>query len=89
MGILRFIIRRLIFMVFLVIGVTIIIFAMVNAIGDPVEILLAERPGVTAEVIESVKQYYHLDESLPKQYISWLGNVMCLDFAPVLYTTSP
>ncbi len=55
-------------MIFLVIGVTLIIFAMVNAISDPVEILLAERPGATAEVIESVKKYYHLDESLGEFY---------------------
>ena len=60
MGILRFIIRRLIFMVFLVIGVSVIIFFMINAIGDPIELLLAERPGITAEIIESIKAYYHL-----------------------------
>jgi ABC-type dipeptide/oligopeptide/nickel transport system permease component len=46
MGILRFIIRRLFFMVFLVIGVSVIIFFMINAIGDPIELLMAERPGI-------------------------------------------
>jgi len=89
MGILRFIVRRLIFMVFLVIGVTIIIFTMVNAIGDPVELLMAERPGVTAEIIESVKSYYHLDESLSKQYITWLGNVVRLDFGTSIVYNQP
>ena len=89
MGILRFIIRRLIFMIFLVIGVTIIIFTMVNAIGDPVEILLSERPGVTAEVIESIKKYYHLDESVTKQYLSWMGNVLHLDFGTSIIYNQP
>ena len=56
MGILRFIMRRLIFMVFLVIGVSVIIFFMINAIGDPIELLMAERPGITAEIIENIKQ---------------------------------
>ena len=43
MGIVRFIIRRLLFMVVLVIGVSILIFFMINAIGNPIDILLAER----------------------------------------------
>jgi peptide/nickel transport system permease protein len=76
-------------MIFLVIGVTIIIFIMVNAIGDPIEILLAERPGVTAEVIESIKNYYHLNESPPKQYIYWLGNVLRLNFGTSIVYNQP
>lgn len=47
MGIVRFIIRRLIFMVVLVFGVSILIFFMINAIGNPIDILLAERPGIS------------------------------------------
>ena len=89
MGILRFIIRRLIFMVFLVIGVSVIIFFMINAIGDPIELLLAERPGITAEIIESIKAYYHLDRSLTEQYLAWLGNVLRLDFGTSIVYNQP
>jgi len=80
MGIARFIIRRLIFMVFLVVGVTIIIFFMINVIGDPIELLMAERPGITQEVIDNIKSYYHLDRSFAEQYLYWLWNVLHLDF---------
>ena len=80
MGSARFIIRRLIFMVFLVVGVTIIIFFMINVIGDPIELLMAERPGITQEVIDNIKSYYHLDRSLTEQYLYWLWNVLHLDF---------
>ncbi len=89
MGILRFIIRRLIFMVFLVLGVTIMIFFMINAIGDPIEILLAERPGITQEVIDNIKSYYHLDRSLTEQYTSWLWNVVQLDFGTSIIYNQP
>jgi ABC-type dipeptide/oligopeptide/nickel transport system permease component len=89
MGILRFIIRRLFFMVFLVIGVSVIIFFMINAIGDPIELLMAERPGITAEVIESIKSYYHLDRSLTEQYLAWLGNVLRLDFGTSIVYNQP
>ncbi|UCF92884.1 MAG: ABC transporter permease [Desulfobacterales bacterium] len=89
MGIVRFIIRRLIFMVVLVIGVSILIFFMINAIGNPIEILLAERPGISPEVIESVKQYYRLDRSLTEQYLSWLGNVLHLNFGNSIVYNQP
>ncbi len=89
MGILRFIIRRLIFMVVLVFGVSILIFFMINAIGNPIDILLAERPGITAEVIENIKAYYHLDRSLTEQYLSWLWNVVRLDFGSSIVYNQP
>ncbi|HSB72315.1 MAG TPA: ABC transporter permease [Candidatus Methylomirabilis sp.] len=89
MGILRFIIRRLIFMVVLVIGVSILIFFMINAVGNPIDILLAERPGISPEVIESVKRYYHMDRSLTEQYLTWLGNVARLDFGTSVIYSQP
>ncbi|RJQ58445.1 MAG: ABC transporter permease [Desulfobacteraceae bacterium] len=89
MGIVRFIIRRLIFMVVLVVGVSVLIFFMVNAIGNPIDILLAERPGVTPEIIEIVKKYYRLDRSLTEQYITWLGNVVQLDFGTSIIYNQP
>jgi len=89
MDILRFIVRRLIFMVVLVLGVSILIFFMINAIGNPIEILLAERPGVSPAVIESVKRYYHMDRPLTEQYMAWLGNVVRLDFGTSIVYSQP
>jgi len=89
MGIVRFIIRRLIFMVVLVLGVSVLIFYMINAIGNPIEILLAERPGITPEVIENVKRYYHLDRPLTEQFLHWLWNVMHLDFGTSIIYNQP
>lgn len=89
MGIVRFIIRRLIFMVVLVFGVSVLIFFMINAIGNPIDILLAERPGISPEVIENVKHYYHMDRSLTEQYLTWLGNVARLDFGSSIVYGQP
>jgi ABC-type dipeptide/oligopeptide/nickel transport system permease component len=89
MGIVRFIIRRLIFMVVLVFGVSVLIFFMINAIGNPIDILLAERPGISPEVIENVKHYYHMDRSLTEQYLTWLGNVARLDFGSSIVYSQP
>ncbi|HSB78293.1 MAG TPA: ABC transporter permease [Candidatus Methylomirabilis sp.] len=89
MGIVRFIVRRLIFMVVLVFGVSVLIFFMINAIGNPIDILLAERPGISPEVIENVKHYYHMDRSLTEQYLTWLGNVARLDFGSSIVYSQP
>jgi peptide/nickel transport system permease protein len=89
MGILRFIVRRLIFMIALVLGVSILIFFMINAVGNPIEILLAERPGISPDVIESVKHYYHMDRPLMEQYLAWLGNVIRLDFGKSIVYGQP
>lgn len=76
-------------MVFLVIGVSVLIFFMINAIGNPIDILLAERPGITPDVIENIKQYYHLDRSLTEQFLSWLWNVLHLNFGTSIIYNQP
>ncbi len=76
-------------MVVLIFGVSILIFFMINAIGNPIDILLAERPGISPEVIENVKHYYHMDRSLTEQYLTWLGNMARLDFGSSIVYSQP
>ena len=64
-------------------------FFMISAIGNPIEILLVERSGVTPAVIENVKRYYRLNRSLIEQYIAWLGNVVQLDFGISIIYNQP
>jgi len=89
MGIFRYIIRRLIFSVGLVFGVSLIIFFIINAIGNPIEILLAERPGITPEAIEAMSRYYGLDQPAPTRYAIWLWNILHLDFGTSIIYNQP
>ena len=89
MGILRYILRRLIFSVGLVFGVSLIIFFIINAIGNPIEILLAERPGITPEAIEAMSRYYGLDQPAPTRYAIWLWNILHLDFGTSIIYNQP
>jgi ABC-type dipeptide/oligopeptide/nickel transport system permease component len=89
LGTARYIIRRLIFSAFLIIGVSIILFAMINAIGNPIEILLAERPGITDEIIESITQYYGLGGSVTDRYFTWLGAILRFDFGTSIIYNLP
>ena len=89
MGILRYIVRRLLFSLVLVLGVSAIIFFLVNAIGNPIEILLAERPGITPEIIEEVSKYYGLDKNVFTRYWIWLCNILVLDFGTSIIYNQP
>jgi len=88
-GIFRYIIRRLMFSVALVFGVSLIIFFIINAIGNPIEILLAERPGITPEAIEAMNRYYGLDQPAPTRYAIWLWNILHLDFGTSIIYNQP
>jgi len=74
-GILRYLARRLAFAAALVLGVSAIVFFLINAIGSPVDMLMADRPGVTDEALAALKAYYHLDRGVGARYLIWLANV--------------
>jgi ABC-type dipeptide/oligopeptide/nickel transport system permease component len=89
MGTLNYIARRLLFSACLILGVSVILFGMINAIGNPIEILLAERPGVTDEIIEAVSKYYGLDGSVTDRYFTWLWAILRLDFGTSIIYNQP
>jgi ABC-type dipeptide/oligopeptide/nickel transport system permease component len=89
LGTARYIARRAIFSACLILGVSIILFAMINAIGNPIEILLAERPGITDEIIESITRYYGLDGSVTDRYFTWLGCIVRFDFGTSIIYNVP
>lgn len=85
----RYIIRRLSFSIVLIFGVSAIIFSMINAIGNPIEILLAERPGITQEAIASMNRYYGLDRPVLARYGDWLWNMLHGDFGTSIMYNQP
>ena len=89
MGIARYIVRRLLFSLALVLGVSAIIFALINAIGNPVEILLSERPGMPAEAIEAMSRYYGLDKPVITRYGIWLWNIARGDLGTSIMYNQP
>ena len=55
--------------------VSVAVFAMIRAVpGDPVAVMLGE--GASDEAIAALRARLGLDEPLPVQYLSWLGNVL-------------
>src|SRR5437868_5671558 len=72
-----FIIRRLLIMPVTLIGVSLLIFLMLQLL-DPTEraALYISSPPKTAEALQAVIHRYGLDRPVWEQYISWLGNVV-------------
>lgn len=74
----RFIVRRLILAIPLLLGVaTITFFVIQMAPGDPMDMYLSSRlrRQVDPAVIEQIREKYGLDEPIHVQYVKWLGKV--------------
>ncbi len=84
-----YIIRRLIGIPPLVIGITLIIFALVHLTpGSPVDDL-ALNPEIKAEDIAAIKQTLGIDRPLHQQYIGWVSQLARGDFGISLKTYRP
>ena len=78
---LRYLGRRLLLMIPLLLGITLISFVVIHlAPGGPVEMATDLNPKVTAEARARLRAYYGLDRPLHVQYGRWLGRVATLDF---------
>ena len=89
MGAMRFILRRLAFSAVLILGVSFILFALINAIGNPIEIMLAETPGVSVEMIAALSKFYGLDGGFIDRYGAWLWAILHFDFGTSIIYNQP
>lgn len=69
----RFLARRLLQMIPMIVGLSVIIFLLlVAAPGDPVDFLIFGNPNVKAEDVARLKRLYGLDQPLYVRYFKWL-----------------
>jgi peptide/nickel transport system permease protein len=73
--VLKYVVRRLISLVFILLGVSILVFLLVHlAPGDPIRIMLGEE--ATVADVERLNRVYGFDRPLPVQYGLWLWNAV-------------
>ncbi|GAA3823454.1 ABC transporter permease [Streptomyces phyllanthi] len=75
----RYVVRRLLQMVPVFAGATLLIFLMVNVMGDPVAGLCGERQCDPATA-GRLKREFGLDRPVWQQYLTYMGNVLTGDF---------
>ena len=71
----RYVIRRLIYLVPLFFGILIIVFVASRIAGDPVQLMTTQNPRITAEAKDNLREYYGLDKPLYYQFFLFLGQL--------------
>src|SRR5262245_35334126 len=85
---LRFIVRRLLWAIPVLLAASIIVFAAVRATTDPVA--AAQRnPRTTPEALARYKHDLGLDKSAPEQYWIWLKNFVQGDWGKSMHSNLP
>lgn len=83
-----FLLRRLLLSIFVIFGLSIVIFVIARVVpGDPARLALGPR--APAEVVERLRQEMYLDKPLPVQYYYWIKGVFSGDFGRSLVTKRP
>lgn len=76
----RYIIRRLLLLFPLLVGLTIVVFALIHlAPGDPALAFVSEG-SIDPQIVAQVRKNLGLDQPLPVQYVIWVSHVARLDF---------
>ena len=86
---LRYIVRRLLYMIPVALGISLIAFVTMYAAGDPISLIRAGKPNVDQTTLNALRAYYGLDKPIPIQYLSWLTNILQLNFGKSLYGGQP
>jgi peptide/nickel transport system permease protein len=74
--VLRFVVRRLLVAVPLVLGVLTLVFVLVETTpGDPADLVLGDRP-VPPEVRERIERAYGFDRPAPERYARWMSALL-------------
>ena len=72
----RYIIRRILYLIPLFLGILIIVFVAIRAAGDPIDLMLHRLPGLTEEDKNNIARYYGLDQPLHVQFLSFLSRLI-------------
>lgn len=85
---LRYILRRFLFLIPVLIGVSILIFSIIHlAPGDPAETMLG--PSATAQDLAELRSQLGLDKPLTVQYLSFMSRAVQGDFGRSIRTNNP
>jgi peptide/nickel transport system permease protein len=85
---LRFVVRRLLLLVPILIGLSLLVFVFIRALpGSPAESLLGER--ATPQLIQQIKDQYGLDEPVHEQYFAYVRNVVKFDLGTSNFSRRP
>ncbi|MEL6160850.1 MAG: ABC transporter permease [Cyanobacteria bacterium J06623_5] len=84
----RYILGRLLQLIPVLLGISLLVFAFLHLIpGDPAVTMLGDR--ATPEALEVLRDRMGLNEPLPLQYLTFLGNLLRFDLGTSIFTGVP
>ena len=85
---LRFVVRRLLLLIPILLGLSILVFLWIRALpGSPATALLGER--ATTEAVAAVRKQYGLDDPIHVQYYAYVKTLARFDFGDSITTRRP
>lgn len=90
MNFLRYLIRRILFVIPLVLGITVVAFLIANAVpADPINANLPTNALNNEEMVEAFREKWGLNKPPIEQYLTYLGNLLQGDMGTSIKTRNP
>ncbi|MCY4465331.1 MAG: ABC transporter permease [Chloroflexi bacterium] len=90
MNFFRYLVRRLLLIVPLLLGITIVAFIIANAVpADPINANLPQNALGNQELVDAFRKKWGLDKPLHEQYLTYLGNLLRGDMGMSIKTRKP
>jgi peptide/nickel transport system permease protein len=90
MNLIQNLIRRLLLMIPMSIGITLLLFVVTHIVPvNPLAVILTERSMDDPEAIRAATEKWGLDKPLPEQYLIYLGNLLQGDLGTSFKTKNP
>jgi len=88
--VIRYIARRTLLVVPVLIGLSFVVFLMLRLIpGDVVDVILGSEGSASPERLAELRKIFGLDQPLPQQYVAWLASLLSGDFGRSIRTSRP
>jgi len=90
MNFLSYLIRRTLFVIPLLLGITVVAFLIANAVpADPINANLPTNALNDEELVQAFREKWGLDKPLHEQYLTYLGNLLQGDMGTSIRTRNP
>ncbi|MBV5330991.1 ABC transporter permease, partial [bacterium] len=90
MSIFQYFIRRLLLMIPMIIGITLLLFLVTHIVPvNPLAVILTEKSMDDPEAVKAATEKWGLDKPLPEQYLIYLGKLLQGDMGVSFKTKNP
>ncbi len=79
MSVLKYVLRRSLFLIPVFFGITLLVFSIERLAGDPVQLYTALNPRVNEAQRQALRHFLGLDQPIHLQYLQWLSQLLTLN----------